>query len=883
MFNLWQMSLAVGTLIGAYKITGLIGAGGMGEVYRARDERLQRMVAIKILPPALGLDAERLKRFRREALLLAAVNHPNVAHVYGLEEAIIGGNPVHALVMELVEGTSLADRLQGGPLRWDVARPIVLQLIDALDASHSAGIVHRDLKPANICLSHDGNVKLIDFGLAKAAPGEPAATTATIDDGSKVMGTIQYMSPEQARAGAVDKRTDIWAFGCVVFEMLSASAPFTGATWADTIVAVCEKEPDWSALPADTSPAIRSLLRRCLAKDVRARLRDIADALVHFENTDAAEAVPVVARRWTRLVPWTLAALLGVSLIGTMIGGNPGEIAPEFGRVTRFTSGASTELGPVISPDGQWVAYLSDDRGPVDLWVKYVAGGDAVNLTAASGLQLSSRIDIGGPAVSPDGSLIAFDAGAKPGTPANLFDSWVIPAPQGGIPRKLVERGRGLRWSPDGARIAYVRAGASAGDSIYIADADGSNERTVVPTQGGMHAHWVRWSHDGSEIYFIYATATANTEPAQIFKVPAAGGRIEPLVPTFRRAVFPIAVPDGGLIYAANPDTSDLGLWWRSASGETTRRITTGVGEYGEPALSKDGRRMVATLVDWDRSLVKLMLAPQAILQQATAAGSGDADPTTRLDGSSLVFSSTRGGSRNLWSMAPGAPPRPLTSGPSFDERPAFSPDGQRIAFISDRDGRRGIWLMNADGGAPRLLLHADVLDVVSWSPDGTRLVFAATGGSAPALWIADVQNGTTTKLQTDGPATSPAWSPKRDVIAFVEARPPAPNAPSSSRVAAITSAGEPIDVGGASGPNVLNGYLTWSADGSQLIAIVEPGAGVAAIWVAGFNPPVPFRRAYEAPPNVRFRGATPVPGEHAILLGQVRRSADVVLFDRVR
>jgi Tol biopolymer transport system component len=880
-FNLQQMSLAVGTLIGAYEITGLIGAGGMGEVYRARDLRLQRMVAIKILPPALALDEERLKRFRREALMLAAFNHPNIAHVHGLEDVSVEGQALTALVMELVEGESLAERLGAGSLRWEAARAIVLQLVDALDASHTAGIIHRDLKPANICLAADGTVKLIDFGLAKTAE-TPSASTATMDDG-KVLGTIHYMSPEQARAGMVDKRTDIWAFGCVLFEMLVGHAPFTGATWADTIVAICEKEPDWSRLPAATTPAIRGLIKRCLAKDLRSRLRDIGDARASFEDDETAAVTGVAAARWTRVVPWAVAAGLTALLIGTMIGGRAAEdSAPQFGRVIRLTSGAAVELGPAISPDGQWVAYLSDAGGSVDLWVKYVAGGDAVNLTRDSGLQLPTRTDLGGLAISPDGSQIAFDAGAKPGTPANLFDSWTIPAPLGGIPRKLVERGRGLRWSPDGSQIAYVRAGAAAGDSIFVADADGSNEREIVPTQGGIHTHWIQWAHDGAALYYIHSTATANTEPAQTYRARLTGGPVEPVILTVRRAAFPIALPDGnGLIYASNPDTSDLGLWWRSADGETTRRITTAVGEYAEPYISRNGQRLVATLFDWDRSLVKLTLDSPGIAE-VTAVRSGDLDPAVPPDGGRVVFSSTRGGGRTLWSMTPGAQPRPLTSGPSFDERPSFSPDGRRIAFVSDRDGRRGIWVMNADGGAPRIVTHADVLDAVSWSPDGRRLVFAASDGSAPALFIADLEKGSATRLATAGPATSPAWSPK-DVIAYVEARPAAVDAPSSSRIAAITSQGQPVDVGGAAGPNVLNGFLTWSADGARIIAVVEPGAGRAAVWVGDADRAAPFRKVYEAPADVRFRGVAAVPGERAILLGQNRRSTDVVLFDRVR
>jgi Tol biopolymer transport system component len=516
--------------------------------------------------------------------------------------------------------------------------------------------------------------------------------------------------------------------------------------------------------------------------------------------------------------------------------------------------------------------------------VRYIAGGETVSLTTASGLQLPTRIDIGGPAISPDGSLIAFDAGAKPGTPSNLFDAWVIPAPLGGIARKLVERGRSLRWSPDGTRIAYVRAGAAAGDSIYVANADGSDERQVLPTRGGMHAHWIQWSHDGSAIYFSYSPSTANSEPTGIFSVPAAGGEVAPIVRTARRAAFPVALLDGnGLIYAANAETSELGLWWRSLDGALTRPLTVGLGEYAEPSVSRDGDRLVAASVEWDHSLVRLDAEGSAPPEALFEASGGDLDPTVSPDGSRVVFSSSRSGSRTLWNFTVAdAKIRPLTSGNVFDERPSFSPDGARVAFVSDRGGQRGIWVMNADGGAPRHVTNADVLDMVSWSPDGRQLVFSAPAGTSPGLFVVDVAEGTTRQLQTPGPANSPAWCPKGDLIAYVEARAPAPDQPNSSRVAAITSEGAPLDFGFAMSPNVLNGYVSCSPDGGRILAFIDPGAAPSAIWMADVQHAHPFRRIYEAPPHVRFRGASWLPGGSAFVVGRSIRSADVVLFERV-
>jgi eukaryotic-like serine/threonine-protein kinase len=347
------------------------------------------------------------------------------------------------------------------------------------------GIVHRDLKPANICIAADGVVKVIDFGLARLAPplAEVVTRSASIDD-LAIVGTCPYMSPEQTRGHLVDGRTDIWAFGCILYQLLTGKLAFPGPTWTETFVAIAEKDPDWSAIPGDVPRDVTALIRHCLVKDVRGRLRDIADARIYFERdlAPAPAAAPVGDGWWRTLLPWAIAGGLAAVLAGVAWTGRVAapERGPEYARATRLTTGPSVALGPVISPDGQWVTYIANSGGQTDLMVRYVNGGEAVSLTRGAGLQLPVRTDIGGPAISPDGSLIAFDAGAKPGTPANLFDSWVIPAPLGGIPRKMVERGRSLRWSPDGTHIVYVRAGAAAGDAIYVANADGSDERIVV-------------------------------------------------------------------------------------------------------------------------------------------------------------------------------------------------------------------------------------------------------------------------------------------------------------------------------------------------------------------------------------------------------------------
>src|SRR5688572_17831983 len=320
------MSLTAGTRIGVYEVIALLGAGGMGEVYRARDARLQRDVALKILPDHLTDDPERLARFQREAQVLAALAHANIAHIYAIEDAPTQIGKTRALVLELVEGPTLADRIAQSPLAVDEAIAIARQIVEALDAAHEQGVVHRDLKPANIKLRDDGTVKVLDFGLAKLGSETADASSfgtlsptlsAAFTGAGTILGTAAYMAPEQARGKKVDKRADVWAFGCVLFEMLAGAKAFDGTDATEMIAAVVRGEPSWSALPADTPPAVVSLLRRCLQKDPRQRLRDIGDARYELEHTASPVASSAAPRRsWRALFAWASAPLLLAIAVG---------------------------------------------------------------------------------------------------------------------------------------------------------------------------------------------------------------------------------------------------------------------------------------------------------------------------------------------------------------------------------------------------------------------------------------------------------------------------------------------------------------------------------------------------------------------------------------
>jgi serine/threonine-protein kinase len=433
------MALSVGTRIGPYEVTGTLGAGGMGEVYRARDARLARDVALKVLPDAFASDPDRLARFEREAHVLAALKHPNIAAIYGLEEAPAAldgarageaGHHVRALVLELVEGETLADRITRGPIPLEDAIPIAKAIAEALEAAHEQGVIHRDLKPANIKAGADGAVKVLDFGLAKLtqapgpgpqAPAMTASPTLSVQAtmAGVILGTAAYMSPEQARGRPVDKRADIWAFGCVLYEMLTAKRAFDGDDITDTIVAIVSKEPDWSALPAGTPSTVRSLLRRCLDKDAKRRLRDIGEArLALDEDVRGVRLQPDLAgpreagrdvrsRRRTALVSSAALAIGAAIATGLMwVATRPAPprvsrlvVAPD-GDASLRIQGASRDVA--ITPDGAQVIYAGG-MGGNEVFVRRLD-----QLDAASVGRFEQPRD---PFVSPDGQWIGFFSG----------------------------------------------------------------------------------------------------------------------------------------------------------------------------------------------------------------------------------------------------------------------------------------------------------------------------------------------------------------------------------------------------------------------------------------------------------------------------------------
>ena len=462
-----------GQCIGPYQVSALIGTGGMGEVYRAHDAKLGRDVAIKVLPPMFTADRERVARFDSEARMLAALNHPHIGAIYGLEEA--GGMP--ALVLELVDGETLADRLRRGPVPTGDTLAIARQIADALDAAHRKRITHRDLKPANIKVTPDGLVKVLDFGLAKALASDVTATqgisqspTAAIDATrvGVILGTAAYMSPEQARGLPVDTRADIWAFGCVLYEMLTGRPPFTGQTVAETLAAILEREPDWKALPSSTPARIRELLRHCLQRDLALRVQHIAEA---------RDVLDQAQRGWH---PWRIAAIaaavvatLAAALFPLVKPAVPVTSPSEYTQLTNFTDSATA---PSLSPDGRMVAFKRGEDSFLssgDIYVKLLPNGEAVKLTTEPARRY-------GPVFTPDGSRIAYTQAT-----AGSWDTWTVPV-LGGQPTRFLPNASGLTWIAD-HRVLFseIKTGLHMG---IVTATEGRAESREIYIQPDEHA-----------------------------------------------------------------------------------------------------------------------------------------------------------------------------------------------------------------------------------------------------------------------------------------------------------------------------------------------------------------------------------------------------------
>jgi serine/threonine protein kinase/Tol biopolymer transport system component len=683
-----------GQTLAHYRITAALGSGGMGEVYRATDTKLGREVALKVLPPEVARDTERLGRFEREARLLGSLNHPNVAAIHGLEEV----GSTRFLVLELVDGEDLSERLKRGPIAVEEAREIAIQIAQALEGAHEKGIVHRDLKPANVKLTPDGQVKVLDFGLAKAWTGEGAASGSSssadlsqsptlVHSGTQagvILGTAAYMSPEQARGKAVDKRADIWAFGVVLFEMLTGRRLFAGETVSDILAAVLKEEPPWGALPSGLPLTLRRVLRRCLQKQPRDRFHDIADVRLELgeaPETEASTSEMAPRSPWPRrALPWTLAlAAAGVAAWLGLRSSDERSLPRTVVASILPPPGAEfiVERGLALSPDGGRLVFAArDDQGASALWLR--------SLDNSAARKLAGTEEGQAPFWSPDGRHLGFFVAGKlkrmeleTGLVENLADD------AGEAPSAA--------WSPRG-EIAF----SGWTKALKRVAATGGVPEELFPARVSLERAWPTFLPDGTHFLFL-ARDYADTLPQRQLRVASLDGGVD-------REIRPL---NSNALYAPSGHL----VWWQDGNLRAQRFDAERLATVGEP-------RVIAAGVQFDPSqgLGAFSLSGTTLVYREGAALLGD--ELVRL-------------SRTGEELGPVGPP-----GNYY--HPRLSPDGSRVAVDrSDETNRGDIWVYEIDRGTgTRLSTATEDESYPQWSPDGRRIVYWAAVGEGNVVRV---------------------------------------------------------------------------------------------------------------------------------------------------
>jgi len=791
------VALESGTRIGPYEVDTLLGSGGMGEVYRARDMRLGRDVAIKVVPPAFTADPDRLTRFEREARLLATLNHPHICTVYGVEESQGG----RALILELIEGVTLADRIGSGPIPIRQALAIAEQIADALEAAHEKGVVHRDLKPANVKLTPDGVAKVLDFGLAKSSMGSLAGVTQATEtaggtrDGI-ILGTAAYMSPEQARGQPVDKRTDVWAFGCLLYEMLAGRSPFSRQTVSDTIAAILEREPDWSALADGTPTEVARLLRRCLEKESRQRLRDIGDARLELHDLSTAPTpLPSPGRdaarvRMTRWIGVATVGVVAASLGYYLATGkepakadvHPTRFAVELPLAAPQLSRGLGNHVMALSPDGSHLAFFARQSGELaHLWVRSLDQLESKLIASAEG-----GFD---PFFSPDGRWIGFFEGHQikrvaitGGDPLTICDtasagdaagaSWATedtifftPSPTsglwrvaaaGGVPSPvLTDKDIEYRWPqvlPDKKLVVFTSSasGSPAGSErqIFVQSLDSKERRALIQGTGGYVA--------GGYLIFLRGN-TVLAVPVDLDRLQTAGTP-QPLIDRVSTAAPGASMSlsrTGSLAYVPASSQPDGTLAWVSRDG-TEQRLSAPVRPYSQPRLSPDLRQLAVTVeptigsVDsvWMYDFSREMLSP-------LAADRSSSFPVWTPDGRGVTFFTSQG----IYSRAidgSGREEQLLTErpGPTM----SWSSDGRTLVFVRiEQANLTDLWLLSFDDlgkpQQPRPFVQSRSREGGAvFAPDGRSIAYVSNETGRNEIWVRSVADaGLRQQISTEG------------------------------------------------------------------------------------------------------------------------------------
>ncbi len=738
------MALSTGTRLGQYEILAPIGAGGMGEVYRAQDTKLGRDVAIKILSESFAQQPDHLARLRREAQVLAALNHPNIAAIYELNES----GERCLLALELVPGPTLADRLAHGPLPLQEALEILRQVAEALAAAHDKDIIHRDLKPANIKITPEGRVKLLDFGLAKVMAASaaldstslPTATQMTVS--GTLLGTLPYMSPEQARGLPVDHRADIWAFGCVLYEALTGKQLFSGKTSSDILAAILRDTPKLDSLPPDTPAGVRQLLERCLRHDLNRRLQSIGDARIEIEDTIAGATVapPAPAKSKRLPIAWIIAAvLIGVAAWIAGSARRPPRPSREV-LFQRITDLVGAEESPAISPDGKTVAFVALSGKHRQIWLRLLTGGTPLQITHDDTDHLEPRW-------APDsGSLLYFSPSSQPGEQGAL---WEISA-LGGAPRRIASAISGGDISHDGRRIALLHIRDGKAELATVAR-DGSGPQTVTALVGLRSHDQPRWSPN--DRWIAYHRGLSDVFDEAVLLVSASGGEARQIQhgESYRGMSW---LPDGSSLVCASSAGSTVryppiyNLRTLPLNGAAGRQLTFGDVSYTEPDIHSAGK-LAASRTRIQSNIWKFPVTGtpaenvRAGIQITRQTGQAQT-PSLSPDGGEIVYLSDNGGHGNLWvAKVDGSGMRQIT----FERDPAvpyglpvWSPVGDEITVIITRDGGSGQWLVRRDGSGFRQLVSRG--SAAFWSHDGAWLYYGVQRHGDPCIEKVPVSGG---------------------------------------------------------------------------------------------------------------------------------------------
>ncbi len=884
------MSLPAGRRLGKYEILDPLGSGGMGEVYRGRDTRLDREVAIKVLPGAFADIPQRVQRFEREARSASALNHPNIVTIY----EVGAFDSMHFIAMELVGGESLRALLLDGPLPVRRMLDIAIQLGEGLSMAHASGIVHRDLKPENVMVTEQGHVKILDFGLAKLMQADVGSgdAKALLPDSAAtqegvILGTVGYMSPEQSTGAPVDFRSDQFSLGAILYEMATGARAFQRASAPQTLAAIIQDEPEPIAARNPRIPApLRWTVQRCLAKKPADRyastedlVRELATIRDNLSEASAPGGVfpdgagPASKRRRRAVTALAGAALLVFGVVGWRLRQtdyfwkNPLAGA----TFTRLTDWDGSEFDAAISTDGKFVAFIADQGGPVDAWVSQVGSDQLLNLSQGKlpVTQGNRRRNIG---FSGDDAHVWFGV-SEPLKTGRISDLWLVPT-IGGNSRLFLPGAVTVAWSRDGTRLVYNTADVK--QAMFVADRTGANSKRILLGEPGVKNHYPVWSPDGRYIYF--ARGITSPYDMDIWRIPSDGGTLERLTNHHSRVSYSAFLDDRTLIYTASRPDTGSGLYVMDVERRISHAVSLGLEEYSSVAASDDGRRLAATVSNptshiWSVPITD-HVADEASATRLTIPVVRAAAP--RFGPGEILFLSSKGAADGIWRYKDGVVTE-LWRGSegAVAAPPDISADNAQLSFVARQNERGRLYVASADGtGSRRLAESLDARDAPSWSPDGKWIAVVASEGTEQPVFKVPVDGGAPVRL-AGGINMNPLWSPDGRLIVYCQQ-----GVGPSCTMKGVTPGGQPVPVPEMAGDF---GRVRWRffPGGKSLVLMLTKDYGYD-FWqfdlASGDR-----RQLTDLRTGYDVRSFDVSPDGKQILFDRFRDNSDVVLIDRSR